>query len=58
MDRCWGDVQTFVSALDTLFGGFRARADKTYQILKDPQTAFVVLASPDADSLREAGLLR
>ncbi len=48
------DVQTFVAALDTLFGGFRARADKTYQVLKDPQTAFVVVASPDADALREA----
>jgi anion-transporting ArsA/GET3 family ATPase len=48
------DVQTFVAAIDSLFGGFRARADKTYQILKDPQTAFVVVASPDTDALREA----
>ncbi len=48
------DVQTFVAAFDTLFGGFRSRADKTYQILKDPQTAFLVVASPDADALREA----
>lgn len=48
------DVQTFVAAFDTLFGGFRARADQTYQVLKDRQTAFVVIASPDADALREA----
>jgi anion-transporting ArsA/GET3 family ATPase len=48
------DVQTFVAAFDTLFGGFRARAEATYQILKDPQTAFVVVASPEADALREA----
>src|SRR5262249_16805773 len=48
------DVQTFVAAFDTLFGGFRARADKTYRILKDEQTAFLVVASPDADALREA----
>jgi len=48
------DVQTFVAAFDTLFGGFRARADQTYRILKDAQTAFVVVASPDADALREA----
>jgi anion-transporting ArsA/GET3 family ATPase len=48
------DVQTFVAAIDSLFGGFRARADKTYQILKNPQTAFLVVASPDADALREA----
>ncbi len=48
------DVQTFVAAFDTLFGGFRARAEQTYEILKDPQTAFLVVASPDADALREA----
>jgi anion-transporting ArsA/GET3 family ATPase len=48
------DVQTFVAAIDSLFGGFRARADKTYEILKDPQTAFIVVASPDTDALREA----
>jgi anion-transporting ArsA/GET3 family ATPase len=48
------DVQTFVAAFDTLFGGFRARADQTYRILKDRQTAFLVVASPDADALREA----
>jgi anion-transporting ArsA/GET3 family ATPase len=48
------DVQTFVAAFDTLFGGFRARAEKTYRILKDDQTAFLVVASPDADALREA----
>jgi anion-transporting ArsA/GET3 family ATPase len=48
------DVQTFVAAFDTLFGGFRARADETYRVLKNPQTAFVVVASPDPDALREA----
>ncbi len=48
------DVQTFVAAFDTLFGGFRARAEKTYQVLKDRQTAFLVVASPDPDALREA----
>ena len=48
------DVQTFVAAFDTLFGGFRARADQTYEILKADQTAFLVVASPDADALREA----
>jgi anion-transporting ArsA/GET3 family ATPase len=48
------DVQTFVAAFDTLFGGFRNRADKTYRILKDPQTVFLVVASPESDALREA----
>jgi anion-transporting ArsA/GET3 family ATPase len=48
------DVQNFVAAFDTLFGGFRARAEQTYQILKDRQTAFLVVASPEVDALREA----
>lgn len=48
------DMQTFVAAFDTLFGGFRARAEKTYRVLKDRQTAFLVVASPDVDALREA----
>ncbi|HEX6234125.1 MAG TPA: ArsA-related P-loop ATPase [Jiangellaceae bacterium] len=48
------DVQTFVSALDTMFGGFRERADDTYALLKRPETAFVVVAIPQPDALREA----
>ncbi len=48
------DVQTFVSALDTMFGGFRERADETYALLKRPETAFVVVAVPQPDALREA----
>jgi anion-transporting ArsA/GET3 family ATPase len=48
------DVQQFVSALDTMFGGFRERADATYQLLKAPGTAFVVVAAPERDAMREA----
>ncbi len=48
------DVQQFVSALDTMFGGFRERADATYELLKAPGTAFVVVAAPERDALREA----
>ncbi|PSL05356.1 arsenite efflux ATP-binding protein ArsA [Haloactinopolyspora alba] len=48
------DVQTFVNALDTMFGGFRERADATYALLKRPETAFVVVAAPEPDALREA----
>jgi anion-transporting ArsA/GET3 family ATPase len=48
------DVQTFVNALDTMFGGFRDRADQTYALLKDGGTAFVVVAAPERDALREA----
>jgi len=48
------DVQTFVAALDTMFGGFRERADQTYALLKAEGTAFVVVATPERDALREA----
>ncbi|MGV3562071.1 MAG: ArsA family ATPase [Nocardioides sp.] len=48
------DLQTFVAAIDTVFGGFRVRAQKTYALLQDPSTAFVVVAAPEADALREA----
>jgi anion-transporting ArsA/GET3 family ATPase len=49
-----GDVQTFVAALDTVFGGFRARAQQTYALLQAPGTAFLVVAAPEPDALREA----
>lgn len=48
------DLQTFVAALDTLFGGFRARAEQTYRLLQAPGTAFLVVAAPQSDALREA----
>ncbi|MFZ5870932.1 MAG: ArsA family ATPase [Actinomycetota bacterium] len=48
------DVQTFVAALDTIFGGFRQRAEHTYAMLQAPGTAFIVVAAPDPDALREA----
>ncbi|MGH3392813.1 MAG: ArsA family ATPase [Actinomadura sp.] len=48
------DVQTFVTAFDTMFGGFRERADKTYELLQTPGTAFLVVAAPEPDALREA----
>lgn len=48
------DMQTFVAALDTMFGGFRARAQQTFALLQQPGTAFVVVAAPEADAMREA----
>lgn len=48
------DLQTFVAALDTVFGGFRQRAQKTYALLQAPGTAFLVVAAPEPDALREA----
>ena len=48
------DVQTFVASVDTLFGGFRQRADETFAMLQAADTAFVVIAAPERDALREA----
>ena len=48
------DIGTFVAAIDTTFGGFRERADATYELLKKPGTAFIVVAAPERDALREA----
>ena len=48
------DLSLFVASLETMFGGFRERADQTYRLLKEPGTAFVVVAVPERDALREA----
>jgi anion-transporting ArsA/GET3 family ATPase len=48
------DVQTFVAAMDTMFGGLRERADATAKLLRAPGTAFLVVAAPEPDALREA----
>jgi anion-transporting ArsA/GET3 family ATPase len=48
------DMQTFVTAFDTMFGGFRQRAEDTYRLLQAPGTAFLVIATPEPDALREA----
>src|SRR6266702_3129995 len=49
------DVSGFVAALDSMFGGFRERAEQTYRILQAPETAFLVVAAPEPDAIREAG---
>jgi anion-transporting ArsA/GET3 family ATPase len=48
------DLSGFVSALDSMFGGFRERAEHTYRVLQDPQTAFILVAAPEQDAIREA----
>ncbi len=48
------DVQSFVAALETVFGSFRTRAEQTYRLLQQDGTAFVVVAAPEPDALREA----
>jgi anion-transporting ArsA/GET3 family ATPase len=49
------DLSGFVGALDSTFGGFRQRAEQTYRILQADETAFLVVAAPEPDAIREAG---
>lgn len=48
------DVQTFVTAFEALFGGFRQRAEQTLATLASDWTTFLVVAAPERDALREA----
>ncbi len=48
------DLSLFVSSIETMFGGFQERAQKTYALLQQEGTAFVVVAAPERDALREA----
>ncbi|MCW2809609.1 MAG: ArsA family ATPase [Friedmanniella sp.] len=48
------DVQTFVRACEAIFGGFRARAGVTFELLSSRHTTFLVVATAQKDALREA----
>jgi anion-transporting ArsA/GET3 family ATPase len=48
------DAATFVQSLDSTFGGFREKADRTYDLLKRRGTQFVVVSAAEPDALREA----
>jgi anion-transporting ArsA/GET3 family ATPase len=59
MDKILGaqlitDLAGFVGALDSMFGGFRERAEQTFRVLQAPETAFLVVAAPEPDAMREA----
>jgi anion-transporting ArsA/GET3 family ATPase len=48
------DASGFVQSLDSTFGGFREKADRTYELLKRRGTQFVVVSAAEPDALREA----
>ena len=48
------DAASFVQSLDATFGGFREKADRTYELLKRRGTQFVVVSAAEPDALREA----
>ncbi len=48
------DAATFVQLFEGMFGGFRERAQVTYDLLHSSRTSFVVVSIPESDALREA----
>jgi anion-transporting ArsA/GET3 family ATPase len=52
--RMLTDIGTFAASLDSTFGGFRTRAEATFRALQNAQTAFLVVAAPEPDAIREA----
>ena len=48
------DAGAFVQLFDSMFGGFRERAQATYDLLRAPGTAFLVVATPEPEAIREA----
>jgi anion-transporting ArsA/GET3 family ATPase len=48
------DLSGFVAALDSTFGGFRQRSEQTFRVLQARETAFLVVAVPEPDAIREA----
>lgn len=52
--RMLADAAAFVQSLDATFGGFREKADRTYTLLKQRGTQFVVVSAAEPDALREA----
>ena len=48
------DLQTFVAAFETIFGGFRQRAVETFALLSSAHSTFFVVAAAEHDALREA----
>ena len=48
------DLSTFFRSLGGLLAGFRERAEGVQALLADPSTAFVIVASPEHEPVREA----
>ncbi|MDG3009403.1 ArsA family ATPase [Rhodococcus sp. D2-41] len=48
------DASMMVQMFEDLFGGFRERANHTYELLRQPGTEFFVVAAAEPDALREA----
>jgi anion-transporting ArsA/GET3 family ATPase len=51
------ELSTFFGALGGLTDGFRERARGVERLLRDPQTGFLIVTSPEHEPSREAGFL-
>ena len=49
-----GDLAEFFQSFEGMYDGFKQRAQSVYKLLQSPDSAFVVVASPEAPALREA----
>ncbi len=48
------DLAEFFQSFEGMYDGFKQRAQSVYRLLQTPDSAFVVVASPEAPALREA----
>jgi anion-transporting ArsA/GET3 family ATPase len=49
------DLGQFLAAFEGMYEGFKQRAARVLQLLREEQTGFVVVTAPEAGSLKEAG---
>lgn len=48
------DLAVFFTEFNDILGGFRARAEETFALLRQPKVGFVLVASPEPMAMREA----
>ncbi len=48
------DLAVFFTEFNDVLGGFRVRAEETFDLLRQPKVGFVVVASPERMAVREA----
>ncbi len=51
------EISDFFTSMSGLFENFQARIDKAYEVLRGPETAFVVVSSPEEQVLEDAEYL-
>lgn len=48
------DISDFIMNFDEVFGGFQSRAERTYALLQNSSTRFVLITTASPESMREA----